>query len=403
MVFLYAGWGIVSTQAIARPEHHGKSRRVDKSFPGKELPRAAPIKRAPWEWYLPVYFWAGGVAAGGWLAATAETWAGGGEREVVRIGRYLAFAGVMSGTSLLILDLGRPERFLNMMRVVHLRSAMSLGSWGLVSFGVPAGGAAALQLLEDLSSPRARAARLSRGMPGRVLQLVGLPPALFVGTYTGALLASTSTPVWAERRFILPLLFLASGAANGLAATMGIVEFRNRAPVTARRRLALASSVALATDLTLSLVSERAVAGFPSQRAVSPGKRIVQTLSLVAGTALPLVLTAAHARKLASPAPKSGRDARKRPQRSLLPVVASALTLAGGLALRFRITHEGYRSALTAEDTWMHARDGRRQPEQKPPPEATSEPTQRTIRTESAKRRPRPTRPVLETHPEPRL
>src|SRR5690606_13201911 len=77
-----------------------------------------PVKKPLWDWYLiPVYFWLGGIAGGSWLAAAAEAVAGRGDPGVFRAGRYLAFGGVAVGSGLLILDLGRPERFLNMLRV----------------------------------------------------------------------------------------------------------------------------------------------------------------------------------------------------------------------------------------------------------------------------------------------
>jgi formate-dependent nitrite reductase membrane component NrfD len=318
--------------------------------------RAPPVKKAPWEWYLPVYFWAGGVAAGGWLAATAEDWGGAGERAVVRPGRYLAVGGILGGTALLILDLGRSERFLNMLRIVRPRSAMSLGSWGLAAFGTATGAAAALQAAEDRFGPTSAPARLSRGGVGRALHLAALPLALFVGTYTGTLLSSTSTPAWERRRLSLPPLFLASGAASGIAATAAIAEGGRSATAGARRRLARASTVALATELALSVAGERAASTLPSHRAAPPRRRVMHTLTLLAGTAAPLVLSALRARQLARPAPRGEEEAKARPRKPVLPLVAAALSLGGSLALRFQITHEGYRSAETAADTWAVAR-----------------------------------------------
>ena len=110
---------------------------------------ASPIKEATWKWYIPIYFWLGGISAGSWLAVTAEDLAGENDRELVRAGRYLALGSVLAGTTLLVLDLGRRERFLNMLRIARSRSAMSLGSWGLTVFGAFTGLAALLQAAED--------------------------------------------------------------------------------------------------------------------------------------------------------------------------------------------------------------------------------------------------------------
>ncbi len=109
-----------------------------------------PVKPAPF--VVPLispYFWVGGIAGGSWLAATAEQLAGGRDPDVIRAGRYLALGSVLAGSALLIVDLGRPERFLNMLRIVRGRSPMSLGSWALAAFGAWAGMGALVQAADD--------------------------------------------------------------------------------------------------------------------------------------------------------------------------------------------------------------------------------------------------------------
>lgn len=314
------------------------------------VPRSAPVKPAPWEPYLPVYFWLGGIAAGGWLAATAEDWFGAADRGVVGAGRYLAAGGVLAGTPLLIIDLGRPDRFHKMLRLVKPRSAMSLGSWGIAAFGAIASGAAILQFIEARVGPTSDIARISRGTFGRSLHLVGLPLALFVGSYTGVLLAATSTPAWARRRFTLPSLFLASGVASGLAATAALVTNRSSISDSARRHLARAGQAVLAAELALNLADELAASPLPSRRAAPAAGRVGLALSLLAGTVAPLLLL------------RSGGRRRQAPKSALL---AAALTLGGSLALRFRIVGEGYHSAETPADTWAVAQ-GRRLVEERP-------------------------------------
>lgn len=308
------------------------------------VPRSAPVKPAPWEPYLPIYFLLGGISAGGWLAATAEDWAGAGERDVIRVGRYLALGGVLAGTPLLIADLGRPERFHHMLRLVRPRSAMSLGSWGIAAFGAVAGSAAALQFIGERSGPASRVGRIARGRAGKAMHLAGLPLALFVGGYIGILLASTSTPAWARRRFTLPPLFLASGLASGLTATAALVEGRRSTSDAARRRLAGAGRAALATELALNLADEVASSSLPSRRTEPAGRRGRRAVSLLAGRVVPLLMSGSGRRR--GPAPRSS-------------LLTAALTLGGSLALRYRITGEGYRSAETPADTWLLARDRR--------------------------------------------
>jgi formate-dependent nitrite reductase membrane component NrfD len=269
-----------------------------------------------------------------------------------------------------------------MLRLYQPYSVMSLGSWVLAGFGAATGAAATLQVIEDRAAPGPRLARLSHSKAGPLLHLIGLPNALLLGSYTGILLASTSTPAWAKRRLTLPPLFLASGAASGLTATAAIVEARSSArsaPVSvgARRRLARASVAALAAELVLSLADQAAGAGLPSLQATPRRVRTARELSLLAGTIAPLVLTSIQARRLAADsASKSARATPsgrgkvgillasllkrtqpKKERHTSLPLLAAILALGGGLALRFRITEEGYHSADTAADTWELARE----------------------------------------------
>lgn len=327
----------------------------------RELPRAAPVKHAPWEPYLPVYFWLGGIAAGGWLAVTSEDWLGERDASVIRIGRYLAAGSTIAGTGILIADLGRSDRFLNMLRLVQPRSAMSLGSWGLAAFGTVSGAAATLQVAEDLIGSDSTLGKLSKSSVGRTLHLGALPLALFLGSYTGILLASTSTPAWARQRLTLPPLFLASGVATGMSTTGAIASLNGRGDTRRRRdrkgrvqrRLARATAVALTVDLIAKSIAAMQRAELPSGRgektedagAGRSGTREITTLLL--GTVAPLALSLARGTR------------RKKKTETFGALATAALTLAGSLATRFAITQDGYQSAKYAPDTWaMTALDG---------------------------------------------
>jgi DMSO reductase anchor subunit len=165
-----------------------------------------PVLQEPaWTWEVPVYFFTGGLAGCCSLVALAADAAG--ERALARRARLIAAAGAAVSPPLLIADLGRPARFLNMLRVFRPTSPMSIGSWTLVAYAPAAVGAAALELLGR--APRLRtAAGIGAGT---------LAPLLV--TYTGVLFANTAVPVWHEARHHLPALFAASSAAAAGAAT----------------------------------------------------------------------------------------------------------------------------------------------------------------------------------------
>jgi formate-dependent nitrite reductase membrane component NrfD len=153
-----------------------------------------PVLKAPvWKWYIPTYFFFGGVAgASSTLGAVAWKLP-----RLQRRCRRLAFASMCVGTAALIADLGRPERFANMLRVFRPTSPMSLGSWLLAVYGPAAGAAAALP--DTLADPA-----------GALAGLAGLP----LTGYTGVLVAATSVPAWSEAGQALPGLFTASGVAG---------------------------------------------------------------------------------------------------------------------------------------------------------------------------------------------
>ena len=164
-----------------------------------------PMIHAPvWSWEVPIYFWFGGMASGAAFVALACDLAG--DDRSAAIARKVALGAVAPAPPLLIADLGRPERFLNMLRIFKPRSPMNMGAWCLVAFS----GSSAVAVGCDLLG-RPKAARAL----GAVTSLFGS----YLGSYTGVLLACTAVPVWARSRVILGPAFVATATATGAAAT----------------------------------------------------------------------------------------------------------------------------------------------------------------------------------------
>ena len=169
------------------------------------------IKEPTWEWQIPCYFFTGGLAgASSGLGLLADL---GGNERLARTARLIALAGATASPVLLILDLGMPSRFYNMLRVFKPTSPMSVGTWILSVFGTSSGIVAATDVLRIF--PRLGQAAET------VAALLG--PAL--STYTAVLVADTSVPVWHEARHELPLVFAASSAAS---AELGLTEVKKR-------------------------------------------------------------------------------------------------------------------------------------------------------------------------------
>ncbi len=167
------------------------------------------LKVTRWkEPHLPAYLFLGELSGG--TAVVGAAAAATGRPSLARAGRLVAAAAAFAGAGFLTAELGRPERFLNMLRVAKPTSPMSMGSWTLAAHSglVTASAASSLTgLLPGLGA----AAGAASAVTGPVL-----------ATYPGVLLANTAVPAWHSAYRELPLLFtggaMTAAAAAGLAA-----------------------------------------------------------------------------------------------------------------------------------------------------------------------------------------
>ena len=85
------------------------------------------IKEPVWEKAIPLYFFTGGLAGASDLLALGAQLSG--NQRLRTSALAAATAGVGISPYFLIKDLGRPLRFLNMLRVFKVTSLMSVGTW----------------------------------------------------------------------------------------------------------------------------------------------------------------------------------------------------------------------------------------------------------------------------------
>jgi formate-dependent nitrite reductase membrane component NrfD len=192
------------------------------------------VANPEWRWLIIWYFFLGGIAAGAYvMAALADLFGDEYDRPGVRVAYYVAFPLVSICGLLLIIDLGRPERFWHMMiqsntfwPMFKWWSPMSAGSWALSAFGAFSFASFAGVLAEDgwlgLQRVSPLAARLRTGWTGRIFALGGSLAAFFLGSYTGVLLVASNQPIWSNTTWI-GALFLASAASTGIA-TMVLLD-----------------------------------------------------------------------------------------------------------------------------------------------------------------------------------
>lgn len=174
-----------------------------------------PLLKPPvWTWEVPTYFFVGGAAgAAAVLAAAAQI--AGADEELVRDARRIAAIGATLSAPLLIADLGRPERFLNMLRVFKPQSPMSVGAWTVAAFG----GASSMAALADVVR---RNTNLPVKTVGDISAAVSAAAGLVMATYTGVLLGVTAIPVWKEHVRLLPIHF----GASALGSAVSLLQLR---------------------------------------------------------------------------------------------------------------------------------------------------------------------------------
>ena len=166
------------------------------------------LKSPDWHLLIVWYFFLGGIAGGAYFtAAIADNFGSPRDKSVFRIGYVLALLLIGLCGILLILDLGTPSRFLNMIMNFKLWDPMSIGARMLGVFGVFAFVSSALSFSGSQGVASLR----------RLLSLVGTISGFFIAAYTGVLLSAMAQPFWSEAR-LMGALFLASGASTGMAA-----------------------------------------------------------------------------------------------------------------------------------------------------------------------------------------
>jgi len=278
-----------------------------------------PIVKEPvWRPEIPCYFFTGGIAGGcsvlhGLARLTRR-------ERLAKTALYVGAAADAVSPLLLISDLGRPERFLNMLRVFKVTSPMSVGSWVLLASGGASNTAALLERRGRLAPVKWLAEGVS---------FAAGPPLM---TYTGTLLANTAIPVWHEARRELPWLFGASATASAGAATALLLPPAEAGPA---RRLAIAG---VAGELAWMEAMKRRL-GFVGE-VYDHGE--AGRLARIAKA-----LTASGASLLAFRGKRSRAAA----------VTGSALVLGGELALRWSVFKAGFQSARDPRYTVVPQRE----------------------------------------------
>jgi formate-dependent nitrite reductase membrane component NrfD len=291
------------------------------------------LKAAPWEKDIPAYLFLGGVAAGSSLLAAGGDLTN--RPSLRRSGRLGALVAITLSLAALVHDLGKPSRFLNMLRVAKPTSPMSVGTW-VLSLYAPAAGVAGAAELAALAPQWLR--RLLPRWTLRLLSLLSTPAGISaaafapaVASYTAVLLADTATPSWHEARRELPFVFVGSAAAASCGLAMLAAPLDETAPA---RRLAVTGAMA---ELVAARLMERSMglAAEPLHQGTA-GRLIQASRALTAAGALGAIV-----------------GSRSR----VVSAISGIALLAGSACTRFGIFEAGQASARDPKYTVVPQRE----------------------------------------------
>lgn len=292
---------------------------------GAPFPMASPqtgyygiplLKEPSWTWEIPIYFFVGGAAGSAAVIGAVSRWLGN-DRRLTRDCRFIAAAGTALSAPLLISDLGRPKRFIAMMRVFKPQSPMSMGAWTLSVFGTFAAGAAFAELLGR------RFDSLPIRMLGDVSEVISAAAGLPFSNYTGVLIGATVIPVWNENVGTLPIHFGMSGL-NSAVSILELLGHENRALNTLG-----VGAAAIETIEGISIETNRKPAMEPLKKGSSG---LITRLGGVLSGPVPLALRIA-----------STFVGRRRSHQ--LRRIAAASSVAGSMLTRIAWIHAGHVSA----------------------------------------------------------
>ncbi len=283
------------------------------------------IRSGHWTWQIILYFWVGGIAGASYvIGVVADRFGREEDKELGRWGRYIGLAGAIISPILLIWDLGKPSRFLNMLRIIKVRSPMSVGTWGLVAYSGFAGISAVLQALHDFKI-RPPLVNPVRTFYFKAIEPFGTLLGLFMGGYTGVLISNTAVPLWARNYKTNSPVFLSSAFATAAAMLSLLLIITKRGNPHTEAKLAQIQLGATMTEAAL-LIYEMEHLGPHLRKPLTHGKSAKSFYgSLLAGIIIPMLI--------GNPSPR------------WLRMIKAVLTLIGGLLFRTAIIEGGHESA----------------------------------------------------------
>jgi len=283
-----------------------------------------PLLKAPhWDnWNVITYLFLGGIMGGLGLIQLLTHGDDASERRLKRTARMTSFLLAAANPAILTSHLGRPERFLNMLRIVKFKSPMSLGVWGLVFYSGAAGANVVRELANSGSLPR-----WMRFFAPRILTPVQALLGAFTAGYTGVLLSATANPFWSSGKRHIPAVSVASGLSSACALSTLLSVLGGNDRVT--HKLERLEMVASATEFAILAHFEQHAGTYGAPFFTGARGKKLRTYTIQAGILAPMALNLIGLLPLPKPV-----DATR-------AVIASVLTLVGGYILRESLVEAG--------------------------------------------------------------
>lgn len=191
------------------------------------------LNESVWGWAIPTYYYFGGLSGSSLaLGAALQLQRSPKFERLIRRCHWIGFIGCCISGALLVYDLGKPQRFLNMLRVFRPTSPMNVGAW--ILSGTSAAASAALILRIEPA--------------GYVAGVFGMG----LATYTGVLVSNTAVPLWNAARKVLPVLFAASAVTSVGALFELFDQSEDESRVTH-----LFGTIGKAAEITASVIAEQ--------------------------------------------------------------------------------------------------------------------------------------------------
>jgi len=276
-------------------------------------------------WGIPVAFdlFLAGFGAGALLlAVVADLFGGKRYQKIMRTGAIIAPWPVLLGVILLVVDLGNPLRFWELLirngpgiLMFNPTSVMSIGTWLLTIFVI-------LSLLYAVLSIFSWAFAWGDKLR-QAVGVVALPFALLVTVYSGVLLAATPNLLW--NSVFLPAVFSISALSIGIGGVVIVLALTHIYKQSVKTdpfipKLEKINSQVICLQLVIIILFLLARIGTtPMKMIIGSGFGLIMWIGIIGlGLVVPLIFGI--------------KGEAKRPQSSL---IVSALVLIGGFFLRY--------------------------------------------------------------------